>query len=411
MDSEARADEAVAVGLGKEPTTTRPELRRAALLFVVLIGVVSLFADTTYEGARSIVGPYMLVLGASATVVGIVAGLGELVGYGLRIVSGRISDRTRQYWTITLLGYAINMLAVPLLAIAGSWQIAALLIIAERAGKATRNPARDAMLSHASSQIGRGWAFGLHEALDQTGAMAGPLILALVLYLHGSYELAFAILLAPAILALSFLLAARFRYPNPADFELEEPRLDGSLPRTFWLYLLGVGLMAAAYTDFPLIAFHFKDTNLAADGWTPVFYAVAMAVAGAASLLLGRLFDRFGIPTLVGALLIAACFPVLVFYGGLAVALVGMVCWGVGLGAQESIMKASVVHLVPPTRRASAFGTFDFGFGVAWFAGSALMGFLYDQSLAALVIFSVALQLAAAVWIFAIRTRLSPVRV
>jgi len=238
--------------------------------------------------------------------------------------------------------------------------------------------------------------------------MAGPLLLALILYLDGSYEAAFAVLLAPALLALSFLLIARLNYPNPSDFELAEPELDARLPTTFWIYLLGVALIAAAYTDFPLIAFHFKDSSLAADGWTPVFYAVAMGVAGASSLVLGRLFDRFGVATLVAAVLISACFPVLVFYGGLSVAFAGIVCWGIGLGAQESVMKAAAVHLVPANRRASAFGTFDFGFGLSWFAGSALMGFLYDQSLAALVTFSVALQLGAALWILVIRTRLLP---
>jgi len=381
-------------------------IRRAAFLFVVLIGVVSLFADTTYEGARSIVGPYMLVLGSTATAVGIIAGFGELVGYGLRLVSGRISDQTRSYWTVTLVGYFINMLAVPLLAIAGTWQVAAVLIIAERAGKAIRNPARDAMLSHASSQIGRGWAFGLHEALDQTGAMAGPLLLALVLYLNGSYEEAFALLLVPAVLALSFLLVARAAYPNPRDFEPEAVNLGQKLPSVFWLYLLGVGLVAAAYADFPLIAFHFKDASIASDSWTPVFYATAMGVAGVTALVLGRLFDRVGIVALIGAFLVSSFFPVMVFYGGFAVAFIGIVLWGIGLGAQESIMKAVVAHMVPSHRRASAFGMFDCGFGVAWFVGSALMGFLYDHSIAALVVFSMSLQVLAVVWILMIGKRI-----
>ena len=389
-------------GLGEQ----KGGIRRAAFLFVVLVGVVSLFADATYEGARSIVGPYMLVLGSTATAVGIIAGFGELIGYGLRLVSGRVSDQTRSYWTVTLVGYFINMLAVPLLAVAGTWQVAAVLIIAERAGKAIRNPARDAMLSHASSQIGRGWAFGLHEALDQTGAMAGPLLLALVLYLNGSYEEAFALLLVPAVLALSFLLVARAAYPNPRDFEPEAVNLGQKLPSVFWLYLLGVGLVAAAYADFPLIAFHFKDVSIASDSWTPVFYATAMGVAGVTALVLGRLFDRVGIVALIGAFLVSSFFPVMVFYGGFAVAFIGIVLWGIGLGAQESIMKAVVAHMVPSHRRASAFGMFDCGFGVAWFVGSALMGFLYDHSIAALVVFSMSLQVLAVVWILMIGKRI-----
>jgi len=191
--------------------------KSSALRFVILIGVVSLFADMTYEGARSITGPYFALLGASGTIVGVVAGFGELIGYGLRLVSGYVSDRTGRYWSITFFGYLMNMLAVPLLALAGSWQLAAILIIAERAGKAIRNPPRDAMLSHATKEMGRGWGFGLHEALDQIGAVLGPLIVTAVLYFKGSYRTGFAVLLIPALLALSVLLVTRLFYPRPRD--------------------------------------------------------------------------------------------------------------------------------------------------------------------------------------------------
>ncbi len=190
---------------------------RSAMMFVILMGVVSLLADMTHEGARSITGPFMAFLGASGTVVGFVAGFGELVGYLLRLPSGYISDRTGRYWTITVIGYLVNMLAVPLLALAGRWETAALLIVAERAGKAIRNPTRDAMLSHATLEVGRGWGFGLHEAMDQIGAMLGPLIVAAVLYFKGSYQTSFAVLLIPAILTIGVLLAARHLYPSPRD--------------------------------------------------------------------------------------------------------------------------------------------------------------------------------------------------
>ncbi len=396
------------MSLGSIPIAAEAQkLRKAALAFVVLIGIVSLFADMTYEGARSILGPYMLVLGASATAVGIVSGFGELVGYGLRLFSGRISDQTRQYWTVALVGYLLQMVAVPALALAGSWQVAAVLWIAERTGKAIRNPPRDAVLSHASSQIGRGWAFGLHEALDQTGATIGPLVLALVLYLDGSYKEAFAILLVPAVLTLTFLLTARSKYPNPSDFEAELPEFETDLPSLFWLYLLGAGLVALAYTDFPLIAFHFKDAAVIGDSWTPVFYAVAMGTGASSALIMGHLYDRAGIWVLIGAFVLSASFPILVFYGGFALALIGVIFWGIGLGAQESIMKSVVIHLVPPRRRASAFGMFDAGFGVLWFAGSAIMGILYDQSIAALVAFSMSLQVVAIIWILAMKDRLA----
>ena len=370
--------------------------KQSALKFVVIIGVVSLFADMTYEGARSITGPYLAFLGASGTIVGIVAGFGELVGYGLRLVSGYISDRTGRYWPITLVGYVINMLAVPLLALAGSWPLAALLMIAERAGKAIRNPPRDAMLSHATKEMGRGWGFGIHEALDQIGAVLGPLIVTAVLYFKGSYQTGFAVLLVPALLALSVLLAARLLYPHPRDLETILPELETKgFSRKFWLYLVAASLVGAGYIDFPLIAYHFEEASVVSDNWIPVFYAVAMGVDALAALLFGYLFDRIGFSILITVSFVSAFFAPLVLLGGFYLALVGMGLWGVGMGAQESIMRAAIAEMVPINRRASAYGIFNAGYGLLWFLGSALMGFLYDVSIPYLILFSVAAQLAS----------------
>jgi MFS family permease len=376
---------------------TKSDISQAsALRFVILLGIVSLFADMTYEGARSITGPYLAVLGASGTIVGIVAGFGELVGYGLRLVSGYISDRTGRYWTVTLFGYAVNMLAVPLLALAGNWQLAAILMIAERAGKAIRNPPRDAMLSHATKEMGRGWGFGIHEALDQIGAVLGPLLITAVLYFKGSYQTSFAILLVPALLALSVLLMTRSSYPRPRDLEPLLPELETKeFPRKFWLYLAAASLVGAGYIDFPLIAYHFEKASVASDNWIPVFYAVAMGVDALAALIFGYLFDRIGFSILIIVAFISAFFAPLVLLGGFYVALIGMGLWGVGMGAQESIMRAAIAEMVQLNRRASAYGLFNAGFGLFWFLGSAVMGILYDYSLPALICFSVVTQLAS----------------
>ena len=252
--------------------------RRSAVRFIVLLGVADLFADMTYEGARSVAGPYLGVLGASAAIVGVVAGFGEFLGYALRLVSGYLSDRTGSYWPITIIGYGINLLAVPLLALTGSWELAVLLIVAERAGKAIRIPARDAMLSHAGSQTGLGWGFGLHGALDQTGGILGPLIVGSALYLKGGYQGAFAILAIPAVLAMTVLFAARHFYSRPRDLDVAPPDLTAShLSRRFWVYVAAAALIAAGYADFPLIAFHFGKSGLIAAVWIPVFYSLAMA--------------------------------------------------------------------------------------------------------------------------------------
>lgn len=373
--------------------------KKSAITFIVLIGVVSLFADMTYEGARSITGPYLALMGASATIVGFVAGLGELLGYGLRLVSGLLTDRTRKYWTITFLGYAINMLAVPLLAFAGRWEIAAGLIIAERVGKAIRSPAKDAMLSYATHQTGHGWGFGLHEAMDQIGAVAGPLMLAFSFYEKQGYPHAFKLLAIPAFLALATLTLARIRFPAPEKFEVKVITLDRrGLPKTFWLYLAGAVFIAAGYADFPLIAFHLKKTGAISDAFIPVLYAIAMGVDGGAGLLFGRLFDRHGSSVLVASCLISALFAPFIFLGGTATfAITGAALWGIGMGAQESILKAAIAEMVPVERRGSAYGIFNTGFGITWFLGSALMGILYDISVMSLVLFSMAMQIVAAI--------------
>lgn len=377
-----------------------------ALKFVLLVGVMSLFADFTYEGMRGIAGPYLALLGASATVVGVVSGLGELLGYGLRVVSGRLSDRTGQFWPITIIGYVVQMAAVPALALAGNWPMAAALIVLERAGKATRNPPRDVMLSHAAKEIGYGWAFGLHEALDQLGALIGPLVVAGVLAIRGDYHLALAVLVIPAAITLSILGAARLLYPHPEDMESEPPNVDSQgLPRVFWIYLAAAALVAAGFADFPLIAFRFQESSIVPTAVVPVFYAVAMGVSGLGSLVLGRLYDRVGIGILVPLTVISAAFAPLVFLGGFWPALIGVALWGIGMGVHESIVPAAVARMVPRERRASAYGLFTAGYGIAWFAGSALMGVLYDVSFPALIGFSIVAELAAIPLLILVRRR------
>jgi MFS family permease len=369
---------------------------RSAFRFVVLVGVMSFFADFTYEGMRGIAGPYLALLGASATAVGVVSGLGELLGYGLRVVSGRLSERTGQFWPITIVGYVVQMAAVPALALAGNWPMAAALIVLERVGKATRNPPRDVMLSHAAGEMGYGWAFGLHEALDQFGALVGPLVVAGVLAAQGEYRTAFAWLAVPALLTLGILAAARLQYPRPEEMESEAPdvRTEG-LPRTFWIYLTAAALVAAGFADFPLIAFRFQQQSVIPATVIPIFYAVAMGVSGLGSLVLGRLFDRVGLRILIPLTLVSAAFGPLVFTGGFWPALLGVALWGLGMGVHESIIPAAVALMVPRERRASAYGLFTAGYGVAWFAGSAVMGLLYDVAFPALIVFSVLAELAA----------------
>ena len=379
--------------------------------FIILLGVISLFSDITYEGARSISGPFLGELKASALVVGVVAGLGEFLGYTLRLASGYLTDRLGRYWPIIFAGYSLNLLAVPLLALAGRWEIAAVLLVAERMGKAIRTPARDAMLSHAAGAVGRGWGFGFHEAMDQIGAVTGPLIVAAVLYFQGGYRQGFAVLLLPAVLALVVIAMAARLYPHPQHLEVNAPGLETTgFTRPYWLYVVAVGLLGAGFADFPLIAYHFGKTAVLPSDWIPLFYAVAMGVDAIAALVLGRLFDRLGMPVIMGTAVLSAFFAPLVFLGGFKLALLGMVLWGIGMGSLESIIKAALAEMVPRDRRATGFGLFNAGFGLFWFLGSVLMGFLYDFSLGALVAFSVTAQLLAIPFFLAVSRQVCFVR-
>jgi MFS family permease len=380
-----------------DPVPAERQTGRTAFRFVLLIGILSFFADFTYEGSRSILGPYLASLQASAAAVGIVTGFGELLGYSLRLVSGRMADLTGRYWPITIFGYVIQMAAVPALALTGSWPAAAVLIILERVGKAIRNPPRDVMLSHAAKQVGGyGWVFGLHEALDQFGAMFGPLVVAWVLATHGDYHRAFAVLLVPALINLALVLISRRLYPRPQDLESSPPIVrDNGLPKIYWIYLAGAALVAAGFADYPLIAYHFSRTHAVPSDWIAIFYAVAMAVSGTGSLVFGRLFDRFGFTVLIGLTLLSTLFAPLVFLGGFWAAFVGAAIWGLGMGVHESIIPAAVAPMVPKERRATAFGLFTAGYGLFWFLGSAVIGVLYDVSPTASLVFCVVVELAA----------------
>lgn len=375
-----------------------PVSRQSAIRFIVALGTISLFSDVTYEGARSVNGPFLATLGAGAAVVGIVSGAGELVSYLLRLVSGVTVDRTRAYWPLVIAGTIVNLVAVPLMALAHHWGIAAALIVLERAGKGIRTPARDVMLSQASHVVGRGWGFGLHEFMDQTGAFLGPLVVALVLHESHQYNRAYAVLAVPASLAIFTLFTAIRFYPDPARFE--EPKAArasqrGGLPRAFWIYVAAAGLLAAGFVDFPLIAFHFQKTSLVPLGEIPIFYAVAMGVEALTALAFGKLFDRVGTTALIGGALLSAASSPLAFFGSFYVALAGVALWGAGMGAQQSTLRAKIATLVPQERRGSAYGIFNGVYGVLWFLGSSAIGILYGRSLVAAVGFATIAQLAA----------------
>jgi MFS family permease len=364
--------------------------------FIILLGIVSLFGDVTYEGARSVTGPYLATLGASAGVVGLVAGIGEFVGYALRLASGYLADRTRAYWLLTFIGYGL-LLSIPLLAFAGYWQLAAVLIILERMGKAIRSPARDTMLSYATKEVGRGWGFAVHEALDQIGAVIGPIVFSLVFLFHGGYREGFTLLWIPALLTLVVLALARKKVPSPqkleARGETNKQNDKGKLPRVFWFYTVFTLLSVAGFANFQLISYHLKVQSIVPDAQIPIIYAIAMGVDALAALVVGKTYDRIGLISLLAVPLLTVPIPFLAFSHSYSLVLIGMALWGVVMGIQETIMRAAIADLTPVERRGFAYGIFNTAYGAGWFLGATLMGLLYELSINYIILFVVVMEL------------------
>jgi len=373
---------------------------------VVGFGVVSLTADMVYEGARSITGPLLASLGATAVLVGMITGAGEAMALVLRAVFGPLADRSGRYWTLTFAGYTLTAVCVPALAItpflAGAGlAVACMLILAERAGKAVRSPAKTALLAQAAGAVGLGRGFAVHKALDQAGAVAGPLLVAAVAALAGTLWPAMAVLIVPGAGALLVLAWIRRKMPDPAASEnasappapttvREAPQLQWpwpsarSLPTAFWLFAASCGAATAGLVTFGVISYHLTRDHVVPVAAVPLIYAAAMAAAALAALATGWLFDRHGGRVLLTLPILVAVAPALAFTNSAVVAIVGVLIWGAAVGVQDSTVKALVADLVPTTRRATAYGVFAAVQGAAAITGGTLAGALYDRSLPAL---------------------------
>jgi MFS family permease len=367
------------------------------------MGIVSLFADMVYEGARSILGPFLVTLGASSAAVGLVSGLGEFAGYGLRVVAGYAADRTQRYWALTIAGYGLTVVSVPLLGFVGRVDLALALVVGERLGKAIRTPSRDTLLSHASHSIGRGWGFGLHEALDQTGAVIGPLLLAGVLALRqGDYRLAFLSLAIPGALAMGALAWARMRLPdaraleisNKADDDAGDGATSAANRLVYRRYLMFTFLAVLGFAPFPLIAYHLVIEHVVGQATIPLMFAFAMGVDALVALVCGRAYDRRGLMTLVGVPF-ATALVLLAFTHTAPLAWAGAGVWGAVMGLQESTLRAAVGDLIAAPRRATAYGIFNGLYGLGFLVGATALGALYGQSIASVVLFVVAAEVLA----------------
>jgi MFS family permease len=401
------------------PDPARAAARVNARRFVILLGWVSLFADLCYEGMRGAIGGYLAVLGASATAVGLVAGTGEAIGYGVRYVSGALADRTQRYWALTIAGYATNLVAIPLLAVAGSWPMVAVLVGVERLGKAVRSPAKSTLTSFAAADLGAGKAFAISEAMDQLGGLAGPLVVAGILAWRGEtmsgYAWAFCLLAIPAAITIGVLLRARQLYPDPRALDTGSAGELGALGPRYRLYLVGIALVAVGLADWPLLAYHLEKSHVLTGHWLPVAYSAAMAVDGLAALLAGQLFDRNRARGGTGAGVVAvfvlggaAYAPLVLLSSSEApyLAIAGVALWAITRSATESIGKALIAAIVPRGERGRAYGLYYLVWGIAWWAGSLLLGAAYDRDhTVASAIAAMALVAGASVVALSARTR------
>lgn len=367
-------------------------IKKASWQFIFLFGIISMFGDITYEGCRSIASPYLAILGASAAAVGLVNGLGEFVGYAFRLLSGYVAAKTKSYWVITFIGYGL-LVFIPLLALASNWQLAAFFVVMERFGKAVRSPAKDTMLSFATSNTGRGFGFAVHEFIDQIGGIIGPLLFSAVFFLHGTYKQGFTLLWIPAILTLVFLLTVRIKVPNPESLEeyhLEEqntPSPVQKLSAKFWWYILFSFLSVLGFANFQLIAYHLKVNTIITDAQIPFFYAIAMGVDAIAALLVGKIYDKSGLKVLILLPLLSVPIAFLTFTCSFNLVLTGTVLWGIVMAIHETIMRAAIADMVPGNKRAFAYGIFNTAYGLAWFLGSVAIGFLYEINIGSILWF------------------------
>ncbi len=388
-----------------------------AMVFLILFGIVSLFSDMTHEGASSIRGAYLSIMGASAGAIGFFSGLGELIGYSMRYLFGKLTDKTRQYWLVTVIGYVLDVMAVPALALVGEhgWIWACLLLLIQRMGKAIKKPAKDTIMSFAASQEGAGKSFDIQELLDQIGAFLGPVLLYLVMLFRTdgdvfrTYSCCFAVLVIPGAITLILLLFTWRKFPDPERFEPEpEEHVPFRMKKSFVLYIAGISCFAFGFIDYSLIIMHVSNvyaglasdlaqtSALVTEGTLPLLYAGAMLVDAIAAVVFGYLYDKIGVKALMISTLLSSVFAIFVFSAhSVPMLLIGIALWGIGMGAQESILKAVVTSIVPKDSRATGYGIFECSFGVFWFLGSWIMGVLYDLSIPAMVAVSVIAQLLA----------------
>lgn len=391
--------------------------KKRAILLIILFGVISLLGDIIYEGARSIYGPYTKSIGMDIALVGLITGLAEFFGYFIRLMAGYLSDKSKNYWLFAILGYFL-LISVPLMAISSVWQIVSMFIILERIGKAIRSPAKDTILSSATKHIGTGFGFAIHEALDQIGAIIGPLIFSFILYLtkkNGNeiigYKNSFLFMFIPFAILMVFIILAKVKVPHPERLEIEDKNVGEKLSKVFWLYSLFTIFTTMGFITFAIMGYFFKEKNIFTDHQIPFFYAIGMGVDAVAALIIGRTYDKVknksnnsqaGLKVLIVIPLLTILIPIFTFKANFVTAIISIMLWGIVMGCHETIMKSAIADLTHIKKRGTGYGIFNTFYGLSIFVASSLIAFLYKLSINLVISVIVIFQILSIVFYFVI---------
>jgi len=387
-----------------------PREKKDAMILIILFGIISLLGDIIYEGARSVNGPYLHILGANALIVGFVVGIAEFLGYIIRLVSGYFSDKTKAHWFFTIFGYGL-LISVPILSFSNIWQVAAIFIILERIGKGLRSPARDTIVSYATKQVGTGLGFGISEFLDQIGAALGPLIFTFLFFsiknVHktaNDYQQGYFLLWAPFIVLMIVLFISYLKVKNPELLEKKQEDQPSEIPKTFWIYCVFSFFTTIGFINFAIVGYHLKSNELFSDAKIPLLYTFAMIVDAIFGIIVGRIYDKIklkfknensGLLVLIFIPVITALILPFVFSKNFLAIATGMFLWGIVMGSHETIMKSAIADLTSIKKRGTAYGIFNTIYGLALFFGTALSGFLYEISISVMIFTLMCLQVFA----------------
>ncbi|RLG83550.1 MAG: MFS transporter [Thermoprotei archaeon] len=369
---------------------------KKTLLVFILLGLVSLLADVVYEGARSIIGAYLKVLEAAMVIAGVIS-FGEFIGYVMRGVGGFIANRfrsSRVYWMLIFLGYSVNLFAIPLLAFVGSWEYALVLVFIERMGKGLRAPARDVIISEVTEDLGKGKGFGIHEVMDQLGAITGPAIVAWILLTVASYKYAFLVLAIPALLSITTLFIAYVNYPKIKSVEVVR-RTGAKLPAKFLVFLLSISLMSLGFMHWGLVSYSLKHFSIFEDYFIPTLYLIAMLTDAIIAFPIGVMYDKIGVKsTLISPILIIILMA-LFASGKQSMIVLSIMLWGLVMGIYETIIRASIADLVPMESRAKAYGLYGIIFGASWTLGNIMLSYIMQISATMMLTYVVIVEIIA----------------